>query len=396
MLSVAIALLVQSSTYTAVPFEATDEAIIATAMVNGKSVRCMYDTGFSGSFILSDNFNVGKPTGTMRLRDFVGEFDAKTVKMTSLKIGAMTIPPEGMEVTQQPTEHMSESYNTHTDGIMGLEAMGGKTFQINFEKKEFRFYPDTFDATKLPVDGKKSFIAKLLPTGHNSLEMQVENAKGGKLTLALDTGNAFFATTHRDVLEELGMWEKNKKASYMTQASVASGAVDSYYLMLQDLKIFGVPVKYSTWSIIDAPSSSAEGNGTVGYQFLKNFNITVDMKHRRVHLEAFRDDVNFYPEGSTGISGGYFDDTKRVTVYRVIPGSPADKAGIKAGDALLSIDGKDLGREGFRDLEKLMHGAKGSKVQVAISRGGNLSRYELVREYLVNGVPDGFVAPAKG
>lgn len=374
---------------------ATDQAIIAKATVNGKEVSCMFDTGFSGAFILSDEFNVGAATGTMTLRDFVGEFQAKTVAIKSVKVGEVAMDKEGMTVTQQPTAHMSESYRTHTDGIMGLQVMAKRVFQINFQNKEFRYYPDTYDITKVPVDNKKTFLAKMLPTGHNSVELQVEASNGNKMTLALDTGNAFFGTTHRDVLEDLGLWTKDKKADFMGQSGVASGAVDSFYLLMQDLKVFGVPVKYSNWSIIDAPSGSAESNGTVGYQFLKNFNITIDLKRRRVLLEAWKDDVNYYPEGTTGILGAYFEERKRVTVFRVIPGSPADKAGIKPGDSVLSIDGKDLGMDTFEALDNKLKGPKGSKVAVAISHAGSLARYDLVREYLVNGVPADFKVPGE-
>ena len=104
-------------------------------------------------------------------------------------------------------------------------------------------------------------MLKMLPIGNNSVEAEVVAPNGKKMILALDTGNAFFATTHRDVLERIGLWPANQAPKFMKSAFVASGEVASWYKKMTDLTIFGVPVKSSVWSIIDLPSSSAEGDG---------------------------------------------------------------------------------------------------------------------------------------
>ena len=77
-----------------VPFRIGEDAIIVDVTVNGTKASLMYDTGFSGSVIVGDNLDVGKPTGTMNLVDFVGSFQAKTVPLKTLKVGdrLMTTP----------------------------------------------------------------------------------------------------------------------------------------------------------------------------------------------------------------------------------------------------------------------------------------------------------------
>lgn len=367
-----------------VPFKLGNDAIIVDATVNSRTASLLFDTGFSGAVVLNDSIDIGPASGNMTLRDFVGEFQAKTVKIKSLKLGQKAIDSKDMTAVQQPLAHMSFGYGTHTDGIMGFEVIKDNVTEINFQNKKFIFYPSTLDITKRVPDNKKTFLCRLLPTGMNSMEMTVVASTGKKMTLALDTGNAFYATTHKDVLERIGLWEPGKKAQYTKLAGVASGAVESWYKYMKDLTIFGVPVKTSVWSIIDAPSSSAEGDGTVGFGFLKNFNITIDMARRRIWLENFTGTADSDPEGDLGMSVGFDNDSKRVRVYRVSPDSPAAKAGIKPGDAIISVDGKELADVGDRALDAILNGPVDSKVTIAYSRNNILQTIQLVRKPLVN------------
>jgi S1-C subfamily serine protease len=172
----------------------------------------------------------------------------------------------------------------------------------------------------------------------------------------------------------------------MHLSGIASGPVDSWNLKMPELQVFGIPVLSSVWSIIDLPSGSAEYDGTVGFEFLKNFNFTVDFERRRVWFENFTGKTGNDPVADVGISGGFRDRTKRVEVWRVTPGSPADAAGVKKGDEILSVGDQDVASTSFRRLDALMEGPVGSKVKVAISRNGVVMRFDLERVYLMNDV----------
>ncbi len=367
-----------------VPFRLGDDAIVVDAQVNGRKVSLMFDTGFSGTVVLNSSISIGPATGAINLRDFVGSFQASTVKIKSFKLGSMVVDPHDKEAVLTGDRDYSLSYNTHCDGIMGYEVIGDQVFEINFEKKKFIFHPKSVDITKRTPDNQKTFLAKLLPTGHNSLEMEVLAPTGKKMVLALDTGNAFYATTHKDVLERVGLWKPEQTPKFLKSSMVASGEVASWYKQMKGMTIYGVPVAESTWSIIDLPSSSAEHDGTIGFQFLKNFNITVDYDRRRVWLENFTGKAGNEPEGDLGISAYIDPDDKRCKIFRVAPESPAAKAGVKKGDHVLSLDGIEGFNFGYPKIFRMFEGPKGSKAQLVLSRQGNVIRLEIERDYLVN------------
>src|ERR1700678_3081151 len=69
-------------------------------------------------------------------------------------------------------------------------------------------------------------------------------------------------------------------------------------------------------------------------------------------------------------------------VLEPIEGSPADRAGIRAGDAIVSIDGNDPGVEPLDKLVKRLRGAPGSHVKVGVRRDTEAAilSFDLVRE----------------
>jgi predicted aspartyl protease len=367
-----------------VPFRFGEDAIIVDAHVNNRKVSLMFDTGFSGTVVMDSNVNIGKPSGTMMLRDFVGQFQASTVAITSFKLGGMDIKEPGLEAVMAPGGDYSVSYNTHCDGILGFGPLSRQTLEINFQRQQFIFHPKSLDITKRVPDNEKTFLIKLLPSGHQSLELEVLTSDGKRMTMALDTGNAFYATTHRDVLERVGLWDGTKTPKFTRSSYVASGEVATWYKRMKDVKIFGIPVSESVWSIIDLPSSSAESDGTIGFGFLKNFNITIDFERRRIWMENFTGKLSEAAVADIGVIALVDPSVQRARVARVAPASPADKAGIKRGDMILSIDGADELNLGFRKLNRMFEGEKGSKVKLVLSRSGNLMRLEVEREFLIN------------
>lgn len=367
------------------PFKMTENAMIVDAIINGKKVSLMFDTGYAGWAIVDSGINMGKPDRKIGLRDFVGTFEVEGVGIKSLKVGEQNIPlTEDSDIVLQPGADNSASYGTHCDGIMGLSVIKHQITEINFEKSKFVFHPDSMDITKRVPDNKRTFLAKLLPTGMSSLEMQVKTEAGKSMTLALDTGNAFFATTHTEVLDRVGVWPLTKRPGFMSVSYVASGPVDSWYIKMPKLSIFGVPVESSVWSIIDLPSSSAEGDGTVGFGFLKNFNVIIDYARRRVWLENFTGKVSNEEPASPGLNAVWDPAKKAYVVVRVQVGGPAEKADIKRGDILLSVEGDEALNIGYERMSKKLEGPAGTKVKLAFSRNGTLIRHELERKSLVN------------
>jgi hypothetical protein len=365
-----------------VPFTTNDSQIIVPATVNGRSLKLIFDTGFSLAVIADTTVDLGKPSGTTTLEDFVGRVQATTVPIKTLKLGDVSIPISGEDAIQQPG--VSEfGGGVHVDGLMGFTVIKDSITEINFQNKKFIFHPVGTDLAKRVPDNKRTFLVPMEPAGTRSIILGVKIG-GAPLHMALDTGNAFYATVNRDVLERVGAWDPAKEPKFLQESGVASGSVTSWAKKIKDASIFSVPVPESTWDIIDRPAADSILDGTVGFEFLKNFNVTFDFKRRLVWLENWSGRVVDPPIGELGISAAWSKRRKAVMVARVCEGSPAAEAGIQQGDTILNLDDADLNAIPFLKLRHLFMGAVGSKVKLTVAHDGVSRQLTLDRAELVN------------
>jgi carboxyl-terminal processing protease len=89
-------------------------------------------------------------------------------------------------------------------------------------------------------------------------------------------------------------------------------------------------------------------------------------------------------EGKFGGVGIEFDATgEYLTVLNPIEGGPAEAAGVKPGDEVVAIDGKDAKGIGFDKSVRLIRGDPGTKIELTIRRpseGGKLYKVPLIRK----------------
>lgn len=99
-----------------------------------------------------------------------------------------------------------------------------------------------------------------------------------------------------------------------------------------------------------------------------------------------------YKEMKTRMSGSYSGigiyigmKHKKITVISPISDTPASKAGLKAGDNIATIDGKQTKDMALEEAVSMIRGPKGTKVTIGILRGKEtkVKEYPLTREKII-------------
>lgn len=73
-----------------------------------------------------------------------------------------------------------------------------------------------------------------------------------------------------------------------------------------------------------------------------------------------------------------------VTAVSVLDGSPAERAGVRPGDKIVQVDGKDVTKMTLNDVSKLLRGQKGTKVEIGVLRNNSkqILKFKIDREII--------------
>jgi hypothetical protein len=231
---------------------------------------------------------------------------------------------------------------------------------------------------------------KLTDTKHVLVRAKL-NGKG-PFNLILDTGApAVFIT--KGVAKKAGLETDDKGWGTFDKFEVEGGMrVDKVKTRVEDL------VQIEGMNSLGL--AGVELHGVIGYNVLARFRIAYDFTADKLTFEELKgftppdperikaeggDDIqsmgplvkmlaaltgikpNFevVPRGFLGIE---FDDADGVVIKKVLPGSPAEKAGFKAGDKIEAVKAVDIA--GGKDLSKaLAKAGVGTKLRFTVKRG---------------------------
>jgi carboxyl-terminal processing protease len=91
-------------------------------------------------------------------------------------------------------------------------------------------------------------------------------------------------------------------------------------------------------------------------------------------------------ENREGLSGTYVgigvqleEEDGEVVVAAPIEGSPAERAGIEAGDVVVAVDGKSVREEDVGQVVEMVKGPEGTQVEITVTRDGEERVFDLER-----------------
>jgi C-terminal processing protease CtpA/Prc len=115
---------------------------------------------------------------------------------------------------------------------------------------------------------------------------------------------------------------------------------------------------------------SRQYDGLLGADFLARYRVTFDYTRQRMYLTP-RAPVP--PRAELDMSGLYLMTdraARRIVVEEVRTGSPARSAGIRPGDALVSLDGRSTAELSLAEVRRVLRSQDGRTVRLLLARGG--------------------------
>ena len=90
--------------------------------------------------------------------------------------------------------------------------------------------------------------------------------------------------------------------------------------------------------------------------------------------------------GGIGVAVNYIE--QGIQISEIYKDFSADKAGLKAGDIIISVDNQSIKNREIEELSMLLKGTPNSKLSIEVNRQGNIFRKDIFRDkVLINAVP---------
>jgi predicted aspartyl protease len=255
------------------------------------------------------------------------------------------------------------------DGILGHPLFERSVVEIDYPRKCVSLFEPASYRYRGPGVTVPLTFKENLPYVEASVMLPDGRSVSGKFVI--DTGASSSLMLSPEVVEREGVAAAVRK-TLTVQARGVGGLSEVRLARLARLELGGFSLAEPV-AALQPPGTgriSAEGTvGNIGGGILSRFKVIFDYRHRRMILEPGRDIALPFEADMSGLGlVSIPPDLKRVSVARVLDGSPAFEAGVLAGDEIELVNGTPVGEIGLPALREKLR-LDGEALRLKLRRG---------------------------
>jgi hypothetical protein len=345
---------IAGGTSVTIPFELGNPDrghIVIVARVNGsRPLHMIFDTG--GSNVLTPE--VAKEIGLHGSGAIAGggageeHVSFQLAGGATLSIGGATMKEQQFVILPLPQADVHESGRFTVDGIVGYEVLKNFVVSIDYVNKRLTLtQPNAFRYTGGGTG--ISFKSATIPV----IPVTIGGVTG---PFMVDTGNGFYNTISKTFVQSNNLPVEASPVVVQSSGNVG-GAIRSPLARLQSVKIGPYTIARPVFEVTNTKSGALAGTafaGNIGAAILSRFDVTFDYANSVIYLKP---NANFAKPFVGTIDGMslFRPDAATLEVSYVNPKSPAAKAGLRAGDRIVAVEGvtvRPLGADDLLALEK--------------------------------------------
>jgi Aspartyl protease len=304
--------------------------------VNGSLQSMLLDTG-SDVTILDPELvsRLGIPTVELEfpLETSSGWSEPERRKCATVKLRVGRLAQEA-DALVLPLDGVSRALGEPIVGLLGFHIWAGVSVRIDYPRHVVHVRDDALP----PADGKS-----VIATEPGRARMRLDLPGGTSTTVVIDSASEACLVLPDRLERDLRFKAPPRVTDYLR---TLAGTVERRTARL------AVPVSIGRYVVKDPLVGFLEGDtGVMGTRVLRNFSVTFDSVRSRVAFDREGPDEIQVPP-LRGIGAGFLKDHEVWTVYFVLEGGGAERAGLREGDQVLAVDGsaENLRRERFGEL----------------------------------------------
>lgn len=341
--------------------------IVIPAEVNGTPVEVMLDSG-AETTVLDAAFaeRLGlRPTGQVAAVGTGGRDVAELASGVTLKLGEVEL--KDLTVGLMDLSPIAAGVGRPLPVILGKEVLNALTVQLDFQGRTITFHdPARYRA---PAGAVAVPVANV--SGLHAIAASIEG--GPPVLMHFDLGNGQPLLVAPDYWRAHGMLADRPVSKTMSGAVGGVRARD--VATVRTLTLGGVTLR-DVPAIFGEPDNSAlntgDTAGNIGAPILNRFELTTDYARNRILLQPRPDAVAApFAKDRAGAFARLLDGALAIAV--VAPGSPAQAAGLKAGDRIVAVNGRPAGEVGVPGFTALRTAAAGQALALTLDGGRTVS-----------------------
>lgn len=406
-----------------VRFKLINNLIVIPIELNGQNMSFILDTGVDKTIIfnLSQNDSIGlNNVERIKLQGLGdgGSLEALLSRNNTMKIKNFVSTTENVYVILKDKFDVSGKMGVTVHGIIGHKIFKDAIVYINYTTKRLTLYNPKFYKEK-KCRKCQSFPLQFYrnkPYINAKVQLDTIGNKQTDVKLLIDTGGSSAVWLFENTKEEIKTPINHFKDIL---GEGLSGTIYGNKSRIKGITIGTFHIQNPTVSFLDSVSTFyarqfKSRNGSIGGNILKRFKVWVNYPQRKITLKkygSFRGGFEYNMSGLDVVYNGKvlvkekaatkFQDTysrsdsntnntntiSLATSYtyrfkpsyrikHILPKSPADLAGIKVNDIILSINGIKVHEYSLRELLSKFQTGHNKRIRMKVERQGEVHKFQ--------------------
>lgn len=409
-----------------VSFKLINNLIVIPVEINGVEMSFLLDSGVNKPIMFSlnpgDSLSI-EQTERLHLRGLGSGEAIEAVKARSDSFRINSIEKRDLElyIILDKEINMSTRLGVPIHGIIGYDVFKDFIVEINYNSERIKFYnPETYEysrcrkCTDLPLTFRNN-----KPYIDVNVAIEDEKEPNIPVKLLIDSGGSDALWLFEDEEKQIKIPEK-KFNDFLGRGLSGSiygtrSRVKKFYM--GDFSFKNAKVAFPDSTAITYVKNFKERNGSIGGEILKRFRVIFDYGNERIRLRKskyFSDPFRYnmsgielqhngmrvikevkkrnnsihtnYGRGGNSTNVGEvsvvyehynkFSLVKAYEIAEIRKDSPAEKAGLKEGDIIISINGRTVDRLSLNKVTGMLEGKENKKIRLKIVRNQTVLKFE--------------------